>query len=255
MQQRYTPVPGMGRSGYSDSDMQQVGHAPASGYGTYDEHPRLEWSTSTGCVRLACASADTVWYYRQLQPIRHPKRMFKEIDLPLKLTDDQGAPANSPFYPASQPPRSYSQLPNPPPPMDTSYAHQSIPSEAYWPENNGAHATGYATQATKAKRNKWIKIGAIVFGVLAIIAVVVGVVVSQVDKKHSTSSGSSSSSDSSGTQSNPNDPSDFSKDSRLHQSFYGFAYTPQVSPLQYLSLGCPSKEDRRTLNRHGAEQV
>jgi hypothetical protein len=32
-------------------------------------------------------------------------------------------------------------------------------------------------------------------------------------------------------QTDPNDPSTFQKDSRLHQSFYGFAYTPEGSQL------------------------
>lgn len=32
-------------------------------------------------------------------------------------------------------------------------------------------------------------------------------------------------------QSDPNDPSTFEKDSRLHLSFYGLAYTPEGSQL------------------------
>lgn len=59
---------------------------------------------------------------------------------------------------------------------------------------------------------------------LVIIGVAVGVTVA---KNHKSSSSSSSSV----TKSDPNDPSNFSKDSRLKQSFYGLAYTPEGSQL------------------------
>jgi len=71
---------------------------------------------------------------------------------------------------------------------------------------------------------------------IIIIAVVVGVVVSKNNSKNSktlssSSSGSSSNSNSSVTQTNPNDPSTFVKNPKLHQSFYGIAYTPVGSQL------------------------
>ena len=65
--------------------------------------------------------------------------------------------------------------------------------------------------------------GAITVVAIIIIAVAVGVTVSK--KK------SSSSSSGSVKQTDPNDPSTFEKDSRLHQSFYGLAYTPEGSQL------------------------
>ncbi|TEB26994.1 glycoside hydrolase [Coprinellus micaceus] len=89
-------------------------------------------------------------------------------------------------------------------------------------------------QQKGANRSKWLIWGA-VFGVvgLAIVGIVVGVVVSKNNSK------SSSSSSSSGVikQTDPNDPSTFVKDSRLHQSFYGMAYTPKDSQLP----GCGNK--------------
>ena len=78
--------------------------------------------------------------------------------------------------------------------------------------------------------------GLALIGVI-IIAVVVGVVVSKNNSKNKTlaTSGSSSSggssSNSSVTQTNPNDPSTFVKNPKLHQSFWGMAYTPAGSQL------------------------
>lgn len=73
---------------------------------------------------------------------------------------------------------------------------------------------------------------------IIIVAVVVGVVVSNNNKKNNNLSTSSSSDSSTGAsanattqQTNPNDPSSFTKDSTLHQSFYGMAYTPVGSQL------------------------
>ena len=77
--------------------------------------------------------------------------------------------------------------------------------------------------------------GLALIGVI-IIAVVVGVVVSKNNSKNKTlatsgSSGGSSNSNSSVTQTNPNDPSTFVKNPKLHQSFWGMAYTPAGSQL------------------------
>ncbi|KAJ3996235.1 glycoside hydrolase family 17 protein [Lentinula boryana] len=71
----------------------------------------------------------------------------------------------------------------------------------------------------RSSRRKWIMWGLVIIGLLAVAGIVVGVVLSQVQK------GSSSSSNLAIT----GDPSQFSKDSRLKQSFYGIAYTPQDS--------------------------
>jgi len=82
-----------------------------------------------------------------------------------------------------------------------------------------------------AKRSKWIVIGSII-AFVGLVAIGVGVGVS-VAKNHSTKSASSSSNSGPGDpkQTNPNDPSTFQLDSRLHQSFYGLAYTPEGSQL------------------------
>ena len=82
-----------------------------------------------------------------------------------------------------------------------------------------------------------------VLGII-IIAVTVGVVVSKKGSKNlSSSSSSGASSNSPVKQTDPNDPSQFTKDSNLHQSFYGIAYTPVGSQLPDCgnSLGEPFK--------------
>jgi exo-beta-1,3-glucanase (GH17 family) len=88
---------------------------------------------------------------------------------------------------------------------------------------------------TGSKRSKWIVIGSVLalLGLIAI-GVTVGVVVSRNNNSKSSSKSNPSSSGSGGSptpQTDPNDPSTFIKDSKLHQSFYAFAYTPAGSQL------------------------
>jgi hypothetical protein len=70
---------------------------------------------------------------------------------------------------------------------------------------------------------------------LIVIGVVVGVVVAHNVKKSPSSAAKTGSGGSNSpqvvNQTNPNDPSTFVKDSRLKQSFYGIAYTPEGSQL------------------------
>ncbi|KAJ3828184.1 glycoside hydrolase family 17 protein [Lentinula raphanica] len=73
----------------------------------------------------------------------------------------------------------------------------------------------------RSSKRKWLTWGLVVFGLLAVAGIAAGVVVSQVHF------GSSSSSNS--NLAITGDPSQFTKDSRLKQSFYGIAYTPQDS--------------------------
>ncbi|KAF5382130.1 hypothetical protein D9615_004439 [Tricholomella constricta] len=81
------------------------------------------------------------------------------------------------------------------------------------------------------KRSKWIVIGsALALIALIVIGVVVGVVVSK-NNKSSNSGGSKGNSSPAVNQTDPNDPSTFVKNSNLHQSFYGLAYTPEGSQL------------------------
>ncbi|KAF6759952.1 glycoside hydrolase family 17 protein [Ephemerocybe angulata] len=90
-------------------------------------------------------------------------------------------------------------------------------------------------QQKREKRSKLLIWGLVVAVVgIAIIGIVIGVVVSKNKNKNSSSSSSSSSIV---KQTDPNDPSTFVKDSRLHQSFYGLAYTPADSQLP----GCGNK--------------
>ena len=126
-----------------------------------------------------------------------------------------------------------------------SMAYQNIPSEQYWSSDPARYSTGPLAPAAddeyvpqgggKSNKKKWI-IGGIILGVLAVIAIVVGVVVSQtVGKSKNSGSGGGSGSGQSGDgvvdQTDPNDPSTFTKDSRLHQSFWAMAYTPQVCQI------------------------
>ena len=108
--------------------------------------------------------------------------------------------------------------------IQTNSAYQNVPSEAYWPV---PAASGYKPQAAKSSRKKWFIIGGSILGALALIGIIVGVVESQ-KGKNAKSASSSKSSDTGATTSDSNDPSDFQKDSRLHQSFWGFAYTPNA---------------------------
>ncbi|KAF5358994.1 hypothetical protein D9758_004816 [Tetrapyrgos nigripes] len=93
-------------------------------------------------------------------------------------------------------------------------------------------------------RRRWILIGSIV-GLVALIAIGVGVGVGVTrnndnddnDNNRAASASSSgnsstgSTSDGAPAQTDPNDPSTFVRDSRLHQSFWGMAYTPEGSQL------------------------
>lgn len=129
-----------------------------------------------------------------------------------------------------------------------SMAYQNIPSEQYWnepsrfstgPLANNSNEEDYAVPAGRSgggwsNKKKWI-VGGVILGVLAVAGIVAGVVVSQTRGKGSSggsgsgSSGSGSGGDGTVEQTDPNDPSTFTKDSRLHQSFWAMAYTPQVS--------------------------
>ncbi|KAF9060949.1 glycoside hydrolase superfamily [Rhodocollybia butyracea] len=85
-------------------------------------------------------------------------------------------------------------------------------------------------QCPKAERNWSIVGGLACFGLLVIIGIIVGVVVSQTHKNTGSSNSNSNANSGSGSQKSiSGDPSSFTKDSRLKQSFYGIAYTPQDS--------------------------
>ena len=109
--------------------------------------------------------------------------------------------------------------------------YQNLTSESYWPQQD--QQKGYsAAPAPRSGKKKWI-IGGSIVALLAVIGIVVGVVVSQVTKSKSSGSSSSSNDSTNGTSSSSSssDPSNFEKNSNLHQSFWGIAYTPNVRSL------------------------
>ncbi|KAH8082585.1 glycoside hydrolase superfamily [Filobasidium floriforme] len=98
----------------------------------------------------------------------------------------------------------------------------------------GAASGGYAAAAggTGGSKKKWWIIGGIVLAIAAIVAIAVGVIVG----RNGGGSGSSSNkSAEDGSADVGDDPSVFEKDSRLHNSFWAFAYTPQN--VQYGTCG------------------
>ncbi|WWC88321.1 uncharacterized protein L201_003229 [Kwoniella dendrophila CBS 6074] len=131
-------------------------------------------------------------------------------------------------------------------PFASNYARQNIPSEEYYPmtDNSTTNQEKYGgftasrPYGSNGKKKKWLIIGGVILGVIALIGIIVGVVVSQVNKNKNSNSGSSNSGSTSNgnngnTLKNANDPSDFTKDSNLHNSFWGFAYTPQEALLPW----------------------
>jgi hypothetical protein len=109
-------------------------------------------------------------------------------------------------------------------------AHQVVPSESYYP---AATTGGYSAVGTpRSNKKKWWIIGGVVLGLAAVVAIVVGVVVSQLNKGSSDNTNNGNEVANSGANSTirlGTNPSVFDKDDRLKQSFWGFAYTPNVS--------------------------
>ncbi|KIK54900.1 glycoside hydrolase family 17 protein [Collybiopsis luxurians FD-317 M1] len=104
----------------------------------------------------------------------------------------------------------------------TPYSDIPARTRPHYGDRRGEFAnTPFVEEKSPSSRNRkrWVMIGLALVIVAAIVAIVVGVVLSQ-EKK-------SSSSSSSDDDSVSGDPSQFSKDSRLKQSFWGIAYTPE----------------------------
>jgi len=77
------------------------------------------------------------------------------------------------------------------------------------------------------RRSKWVLWGAVALGAALIIGGIVAGIAISASKKH-TSSGSGGGGGGGNSSKGGSDPSKFDKNPNLHNSFYGFAYTPLV---------------------------
>lgn len=96
-------------------------------------------------------------------------------------------------------------------PMEDSYANEA-----------GSHSL--EKEQNDQKRSKWVLWGAVALGAALIIGGIIAGIAISTSKKHSSSSGG-------GSNSSGSDPSKFEKNPNLHNSFYGFAYTPLVRSI------------------------
>ncbi|KAK4686138.1 hypothetical protein P7C73_g3992, partial [Tremellales sp. Uapishka_1] len=117
-----------------------------------------------------------------------------------------------------------------------SSAHDAVPSESYYPIAPANEYDGLVRDQAKRKTKRGWTIAAIVLGIAAVVGIIVGVVVSQVHGKGASHSANSNSVKSNSTVLNSNDPSNFTLDDRLHQSFYGFAYTPNLAQVPWCGV-------------------
>ncbi|KAK8858895.1 hypothetical protein IAR55_003126 [Kwoniella newhampshirensis] len=210
--QRYTPVPGFGAEqrnsgyGFDDYDSRYPTPQRLSSYSTTPFHDRTPSTQS----------------FKELPPPPHSATVpTAGLTMPLMSEFPSSSrattgPRGGYFDPTSR---------------------QNIPSEHYYPMSDPSTFTD-TRPARSGNKRKMLIWGGAILGVLALIGIIVGVVVSQV-KKNNNSSGNSSGSSAStngtngSTLSNPNDPSKFAKDSNLHQSFWGFAYTPNLAQVPW----------------------
>jgi hypothetical protein len=96
-------------------------------------------------------------------------------------------------------------------PMEESYANEA---SSHWLEK----------EQSDQKRSKWVLWGAVALGAVLIIGGIIAGIAISTSRKHSTSS-------SGGSNNSGSDPSKFDKNPNLHNSFYGFAYTPLVRSI------------------------
>ncbi|KGB79281.2 glucan 1 [Cryptococcus deuterogattii R265] len=203
-QQRYTPVPGMGPSGNSF-----IGYDLSDS--RYPTPQRL--STPSSPPRASSLNSRSLSTSSYADPYATPDSTATAMPLMTEVAQPAAAFQSRHTNPS---------------------AHLPIPSENYYPISNEPTAfENVAAQQKARSKKRWFVIGGIILAVAAVVGIVVGVVVSQVNKSHNGNGSSSSNSSSGSTSSSGNgtltigsDPSTFQKDSRLHQVFWGFAYTP-----------------------------
>ncbi|KAL7420504.1 hypothetical protein Q5752_004454 [Cryptotrichosporon argae] len=105
-------------------------------------------------------------------------------------------------------------------------AHQNIPADELWAMDTPKAAYQVVPPTGMAKGRKR---GLIVGGVLAalvIVAIIVAVVVTETNKSKDASEAQADAATANSTTLSSSDPANFTKDDRLHQVFWGFAYEP-----------------------------
>lgn len=165
-----------------------------------------------------------------------------DSDSQIPLQDHSVAPAgydgvpNAAGYGSSYPPRQ---------------THASMTADEIWANEAGKEwrrsaPTSPAVEPRNRKRWWWFAGIAAVIIIAVAVAVPTAVVLSNKNKQSSSANDSSSSTGTDGTVSNSSDPSQFTKDSRLHNVFWGMAYDPEVRPgnarlrpLTWAGLYCP----------------
>nr|XP_031858562.1 uncharacterized protein CI109_006085 [Kwoniella shandongensis]KAA5525634.1 hypothetical protein CI109_006085 [Kwoniella shandongensis] len=204
--QRYTPVPGFGQE------------QRRSGFGLDDYDSR--YPTPQRLSSYSSPFQDTASSSASSKPLPSPPISTSTTPAAMPLMSERPSssrPESGYYYNAA--------------------AHQNVPSESYYPMSDPAPFPETRPPRSTSRRKALIWGGAIL-GVLALIGIIVGVAVSQV-KKNNSNSNSNSNASNSGSSSNgtvlqdADDPSHFDKDSNLHQSFWGFAYTPALAQVPW----------------------
>ncbi|KAG8734302.1 hypothetical protein FRC12_018565 [Ceratobasidium sp. 428] len=196
-------------------------------------HPRFNDGAREGSPDL-----DNYWDSSAIPP---PHRLTGTGAFPYSNSNEQQNPFNQPANPFLTPvsgPANTATRGSYLPPAAAINTVQDMQHDRYTNLDGPGQTTSpwLEKQGREKKRSKMLVIGSIV-GLLVLIGIGVGVGVAVSKKSGSSSSNSSSNNGSQGgmiaipgtagaVKSDPNDPSKFETDSRLKNSFYGFAYTP-----------------------------
>ena len=101
------------------------------------------------------------------------------------------------------------------------FSDHDVRSASFQKRSNGHFWTYWSLR-------KRLLVAGLCVGGVAVLAAIIGLLVRKVGRSKDHSSGASNTN---ATSSKPSDPSSFTKDPRLHQTFWGFAYTPNASNL------------------------